>query len=179
MRKIFKAIMTLVLFIAGIAIIAFVMMVGKTYKIKKELQLNNFDQMISETANGFSKLKEQSDGKTASDILQYIKEKSASGELDSVEKIKETIKEGADKYEITLSSEAIDELSETIDMLDDMGISVDNLTDEAEKLYSKYGEEFLDHMEEAFVEAAKKAASNTAENIWESAEETFKSLFDL
>ena len=59
----------------------------------------------------------------------------------------------------------------------DLGFSTETLMNETQKVYQKYGEEFLDHMEEAFIEASKEAAGNMAQEVWDSVEDTIRDTF--
>ena len=177
MRKAGKFLLTLILFALGVCLIAFVMMVGKTYSVKKDSQNVSLSEAASETAEAVKKLSVNADADTVSGIMEYIKGKSDDGSLSTKEGVKAAIKEGAENYNVEIPDSTVEEISDAVSTLESLGFSTDSLVDATEGVYEKYGVDFMDHMEEAFVEAAKDTAASTAENIWESVEDTISGIF--
>ena len=69
---------------------------------------------------------------------------------------------------------------EAMQKLEDMGFSADYVLDKAEKLYDKYGADFVDHTNEIIRGAVENAVKNAAEsffsNLWQSTKNFFGGL---
>lgn len=177
MKGFLKFIFTIIAFAGGIFAIAFVMMVGKNYKADKNERNLSIESAISDIAASFSEIKEHTDVSNAKQVIDFLKDKSKDGSLETKDGIQNAIKEGALKYSVAINDETIEDISKAVESLENMGFSTEKMIDEIDKLYLKYGEEFLDHAEEAFVESAKDAAGNTAQNVWNSIEKTVLDAF--
>lgn len=177
MKGFIKFIFSVFLFVLGIAAIAFVMLVGKTYVTDKESRQITVLEAASQVKDSLEFVKTDMDSKKASQIADFVKEKANDGSLKSMDGVKAAIKEGADELNLSISDETASQVVDALGSLERMGFSTEELAIKTSDLYTRYGSEFMDHMEEAFVEAAKDAAGNTAENIWHSVEETVENLF--
>ncbi len=173
-----KKFLIFLIFICGIVLIALVMKTdvigipgnaGKITTVRITETADVLGQEIRELSKG-------ADTAKASEVLDFVKEKKNEGALNSVSDIREAIREGGEQFGVDISEDHAAKVAETLDQLSDMGLSTDTLVDEADKLYRKYGEEFTDHMEEAFVNAAKEAAGSAAQNTWDGLKEKVSSL---
>lgn len=177
MKAFFKFIFTVLLFVVGIAVIAFAMLVGKTYKTNSETRQVTLIEAASQVKDSLSDVKVSIDSQKTSEIMSFVKQKANDGSLKSLDGVKAAIKEGSEELNLDISDETAKQVVDALGSLEDMGFSTEDIANRTSDLYSKYGDKFMDHMEEAFVGAAKDAAGNTAENIWNSVEDTVKNLF--
>lgn len=166
--------LAVVIFILGIVIIALFMKSGRTYTEEKEIVTVKISETFDEVSDNIKNVKENSDSSVVKEIIDFTKEKSKNGELNSIEEVRNAILEAEEKFGATISDETRDEIANTVVKLENMGFSSDIIVEKAEGLYEKYGADFVDHLEEAFTEAAKEAAENTAKNVWGSFKDTVK-----
>jgi len=133
-------------------------------------------QTVSEMTEGFGELSESVDKDTMDEVMSYVKEKSEDGSFKSREGIKQAIEEAEEKYDFSVSDNTKEQIAEAVDKLEDMGFSTESVVEKTEGLYDKYGADFVDHMEEAFIEAARDAAENAAKNAWDGAKDGAREL---
>ena len=107
-------------------------------------------------------------------------EKISDGSLDSEEGLKAAIQESEEKFGITIKEADARKVVEAMQKLEDMGFSADYVLDKAEKLYDKYGADFVDHTNEIIRGAVENAVKNAAEsffsNLWQSTKNFFGGL---
>lgn len=176
-KRLFKFILTIIVFLVGVFAIAFVMMVGRTYVSRSEnrnMGITEASQLLRQT---LSENAEKLDADTVKKTMDYLKEKSENGELKTASDVKDAIKEGSNKLGVEIPEETAAQVQNAVETLEDMGFSTEKIIDETQKVYQKYGEEFMDHMEEAFIEASKDAAGNAAQEVWNSVEDTVRQMF--
>ncbi len=165
------------IFLIGIAAIAFVMMVGRTYTAKKAIERTGIVNATKDLSDALSENVEKINVDTVNKAVDSLKEKAHNGQLDNASDIKEAVKETGREIGIEISEDEALKITDAIDSLEDLGLSPEVLIDETQKVCQKYGDEFLDHMGEAFVEASKDAAGNIAEDVWDSVEDTVRQLY--
>lgn len=114
-------------------------------------------------------------------LIAYIKEKVANGELETDEDIRAAIEEGEKKFGVKLAEEDIQKILDLMNKLESMGLNSDYLISQAEKLYDKYGAELVNRADEAITEAVNDAVSHAAdgfiENIKASLRDFWNGLF--
>lgn len=70
---------------------------------------------------------------------------------------------------------------DTVEQLESIGISTDELAEELQKIYAEYGAEYVENAEDAITNAVKKAASDIAESfvdyVANTVSETVKNIF--
>ena len=107
-----------------------------------------------------------------------ISANAASKEADTEEKILEIIEEGKEKLGIELSKEDARKLVDVMEMLEDVGFSAEYVIEKAEELYREYGEEFIDHVDEAVTDTVKNAAANAISVFFENLKNSIKNFFE-
>ncbi len=111
-------------------------------------------------------------------LIAYIKEKVAAGELETEEDIRAAIEEGERKFGVYLSDEEIRKIIDLMNKLKGMGLDSEYLISQAEKLYHKYGEDIVNHADEAIGEAVSGAVSGAAKGFFQSVKETVKDFWN-
>lgn len=177
MKSFIKFIFSVLLFVIGIALIAFVMMVGKTYKTNSETREVSIIEAAAQVKDSISGISVKLDSEKTSEVMDFVKRKADDGSLKSIDGVKAAIKEGSEELNLNISDETAREITDALGSLEDIGFSTEDIANRTSALYKEYGDAFLDHMEEAFVDAAKDAAGNTAQNVWNSVEDTVRNLF--
>lgn len=121
------------------------------------------------------------DADTANQVLDFVKDKIDSGALDSQEGLKDALQEGKEQFGVEISEADAQKIVDTVDQLEQFGFSPDTVIDEAKSLYEKYGEDCVDHVNEAVTNAVKDAASNAvdsfADYLKESVTDTLQGIF--
>ncbi len=110
-------------------------------------------------------------------LIAYLKEKIANGELDTDNDMREAIKEGETKFGVSLSEEEIQKIINLLNKLENMGLNSDYLISQAEKLYNKYGADIVNHADEAISEAVSDAVANASAGFFQSIKNSVKEFF--
>ena len=111
-------------------------------------------------------------------LIAYIKEKVANGELETEADMKAAIEEGAQKFGVTLSKEEIQKIVDLMNKLKGMGLDSEYLISQAEKLYHKYGEDIVNHADEAISEAVSGAVTGAANGFFQSIKDSVKDFWN-
>lgn len=151
---------------------------GTSYE--SEELLVDLEEMFAGVKQQLKDAFEKVDRETAIEMFDFVKEKIADGSLKTDEGLSKAIEEGESRFGIIVDKETARQVVETMERLEDMGFSVEELVEKAKGLYEKYGAEFIEHANEAITEAVEEAAenaiSNFFENLWEGAKNFFQSL---
>jgi uncharacterized protein YpuA (DUF1002 family) len=110
-------------------------------------------------------------------LIAYIKEKVANGELETDEDIRAAVEEGEARFGVSLTKEEIQRIVDLMNKLEGMGLNSDYLISQAEKLYSKYGADIVNHADEAISEAVSDAVANAAGGFFQSIKNSVKDFF--
>ncbi len=110
-------------------------------------------------------------------LIAYIKEKVANGELETDEDIRAAVEEGEERFGVSLTKEEIQRIVDLMNKLEGMGLNSDYLISQAEKLYSKYGADIVNHADEAISEAVSDAVANAAGGFFQSIKNSVKDFF--
>lgn len=111
-------------------------------------------------------------------LIAYVKEKVANGELETDEDIRAAIKEAEAHFGVTLAEADIQKVLDLMNKLEGMGLDSEYLISQAEKLYNKYGADIVNHADEAITEAVNDAVSNAADGFFGSIKSSLKDLWN-
>lgn len=111
-------------------------------------------------------------------LIAWLKEKVAKGELESDADIRTAINEGETKFGVTLSEEEVQLILDLMNKLKSMGLNSEYLLSQAEKLYNKYGADIVNHADEAISEAVSSAVSNAADGVWQNIRKSVKNFWN-
>lgn len=75
------------------------------------------------------------------------------------------VQELAKQFDVELSQEDAQKLVDTMEKLEELGVSPDVVKEKATELYQKYGKDCVEHVQEAVTDAVKGAAENAAQNF--------------
>ena len=92
--------------------------------------------------------------------------------------MKAAIEEGAQKFGVTLSKEEIQKIVDLMNKLKSMGLDSEYLISQAEKLYHKYGEDIVNHADEAISEAVSGAVTGAANGFFQSIKDSVKDFWN-
>ena len=92
------------------------------------------------------------------------------GRGDLIEQVKE-------RLDVEISRQDARKLVDAMEKLEDMGFSVEDMLEKAERLYEEYGAEFVDHMEEEVTEVVKNATANAVSSFFENLVNSVKAFF--
>lgn len=112
------------------------------------------------------------------ELITFIKEKEAAGELETQEDIRNVIEEGEEKFSVSLSEEETVKIEKAINRIKGLGLSSEYIISQAEGLYDKYGAELVNHADEAISEAVSHAVSNAAEGFFQSMKRSVEGFFE-
>lgn len=108
-------------------------------------------------------------------LIAFVKAKVAAGQLNSEDDIQAAIQEGEEKFGVTLTPEEVQQIVDIMQKIKDLGLDPNMLIQQAEDLYSKFGTDFLAHIDGG--EIAKQAAGNIFTKIGNAIKDFFAGLF--
>lgn len=115
-------------------------------------------------------------------LIAYIKEKVAKGQLETEDDIRAAIEEGEEQFGVVLTEEEVQRIIDLMNKLESMGLNSEYLLSQAEKLYNKYGADIVNRADEAITEAVndavKEAATEAADGFFESVKKTVKDFWN-
>lgn len=135
-----------------------------------------------------------------SELLDFVKEKWDAGELEGEDAIRKAIEEGEAQFGVVLQDSVKDQIADSMQKLDALGLDHDAVVGLAKKLYQEHGDkiaesfqeiyeeyadELTDSVEKAIArqvvepakEAAKAAVENTAKTFWQDLKNSVISFF--
>lgn len=118
---------------------------------------------------------QDADSEEIEELIAFVKAKVAAGELNSDADIQDAIKEGEDKFGVTLSTDEITQIVGVMQKINDLGLDPKVLVEQAEDLYGKFGKDFLNHIDGK--EVAKAAAGSVFEKLGSAIRDFFSGLF--
>lgn len=176
MKKIFLWMMTLFLSVSIIINVPYLPVCAS------EESSIDIDELLGDVGEKLSNALSGMDDETAGEIFEFVKEKVQDGSLKSEDGIKKAISEGEEKFGVDISEADAKRIVETMGKLEDLGFSGEYVIDKAQELYNQYGADFLDHADEVIKGAVQNAVTGAADNffhnLWESAKNFFKDLFN-
>ncbi len=111
-------------------------------------------------------------------LIAWLKEKVAKGELDSDADIRKAVEEGEAKFGVSLTDEEVQMILDLMNQLESMGLNSEYLLSQAEKLYNKYGTDIVAHADEAISEAVSSAVSDAADGVWQNIKKSVKDFWN-
>lgn len=111
-------------------------------------------------------------------LIAYVKEKVANGELETDEDIRAAITEGEERFGVNLAEADVQKIIDLMNKLEDMGLNSEYLISQAEKLYNKYGADIVNRADEAITEAVNDAVSQAADGFFESIKKSLKDFWN-
>ncbi len=117
---------------------------------------------------------------TVGEVLNFVKEKVSDGSLKTEDGLTQAIREGEEKFGVTVDRADAQKVVDTMEKLEDMGFSGEYVMEKAKELYDEHGTGFVDHIDEVVTGAVKDAVAGAASgffsNLWESTKSFLKNL---
>ena len=117
---------------------------------------------------------------TVGEVLNFVKEKVSDGSLKTEDGLTQAIREGEEKFGVTVDRADAQKVVDTMEKLEDMGFSGEYVMEKAKELYDEQGTGFVDHIDEVVAGAVKDAVAGAASgffsNLWESTKSFLKNL---
>lgn len=82
-------------------------------------------------------------------LVAFVKEKIASGELETEDDIYTAISEGEEKFGVILAESEKQQIVALMKKIEDLNLDPNKLIDQAVGLYDKYGDDIVNHLEDA------------------------------
>lgn len=137
--------------------------------------------LLGDVKDKLSEAVSKLDTETVKEMFGFIEEKVKDGSLKTEDGLTDAIREGEDKFGITISEADAKKVVETMEKLENMGFSAEYVLQKAEELYDRYGADFVEHADEVIAGAVEDAVAGAAEsffhNMWESVKIFFQNLF--
>lgn len=103
------------------------------------------------------------DDETFSELMNFVKEKWDSDELESESGIRKVIEEGEAEFDTDIPKSAEDMIVKAVKTMKALGMDSDMLTKKAKELYDTYGDAFVENAEEVLTQEMKEAGSAISE----------------
>jgi uncharacterized protein YpuA (DUF1002 family) len=110
-------------------------------------------------------------------LIAYIKAKMADGELENEDDIRAAIKEGQEKFGVTLTDEEITQIVEVMDKIRTLGLDPEVLLNQAQDLYQKFGDDIVNHTKDIIKESVTTSISNFFKDLGTNVKNFFTGLF--
>lgn len=139
----------------------------------KEEQAVTIIEKLSEQVQNVSE-------KEIEELIDWLKEKIDSGELDTGDEdsVRELIRQGEDEFDVELSEEETGNLVAILEKMNKLGMDSEYLVEQAEKLYSKYGKDVVNHTSEALNDAIEDAAGQAVTSFFHSMKQSVANIFE-
>lgn len=99
-------------------------------------------------------------------LVAFIKEKIASGELESEADIRKAIEDGEEAFGVTLTDSDKEQIIQVMLKVKELNLDPNMLLDQAADLYEKYGDDILNHLEdEGFFDSLGSFFDNLGKSI--------------
>jgi uncharacterized protein YpuA (DUF1002 family) len=174
MKRILTVMMT-VMMCAGLLAGAF----GMTAKAQ-ETTGTDIGGMLGGVKDKLSEAIAGMDEGTVGEVLNFVKEKVSDGSLKTEDGLTQAIREGEEKFGVTVDRADAQKVVDTMEKLEDMGFSGEYVMEKAKELYDEHGTGFVDHIDEVVTGAVKDAVAGAASgffsNLWESTKSFLKNL---
>lgn len=136
---------------------------------------NALNELI--TTGELSEAAKNVDSEEIEQLIAWLKEKVANGELETDEDIRVAIKEGEAKFGVTLTEEEVQKVLHLMNKLESMGLDSEYLISQAEKLYNKYGADIVNYADEVISEVVSDAVSNAADGFFQNIKNSVKGFW--
>ena len=107
------------------------------------------------------------------EVIEFVKEKLETGELETDEDIEEAIREGEDKFDVSLTEEDKEKILQVMQKIKELGLDPEKLLDQAQELYEQFGNELFENAEEA----VKQSVENSVAGFFETMGNRIKGFF--
>lgn len=111
------------------------------------------------------------------ELIAFIKAKLAAGELTTDQDIQEAIKEGEEKFSVSLTDEEKEKILQVMHKIKELGLDPEKLLDQAKDLYAKFGDELINNAEEVIKNSFKESVSNFFSDMGSTVKNFFSNLF--
>ena len=111
------------------------------------------------------------------ELIAFIKAKLAAGELATDQDIQEAIKEGEEKFSVSLTDEEKEKILQVMHKIKELGLDPEKLLDQAKDLYAKFGDELINNAEEVIKNSFKESVSNFFTDMGTTVKNFFANLF--
>lgn len=111
------------------------------------------------------------------ELIAFIKAKLAAGELTTDQDIQEAIKEGEEKFSISLTDEEKEKILQVMHKIKELGLDPEKLLDQAKGLYEQFGDELINNAEEVIKNSFKDSISNFVSDFGSTVKEFFSNIF--
>jgi len=138
------------------------------------------DQVLDTAMDELITTGELADGENSEEIeelIAFIKAKLAAGELATDQDIQEAIKEGEEKFQVTLTEEEKQKILDVMHKIKELGLDPEKLLDQAKDLYNKFGDELMNNAEQAVKESVKASVSRFFTDFGNRIKDFFLNLF--
>ncbi len=115
----------------------------------------------------------------AESIMQWVIGKVSDGEMDigDEESIRSAIAEGEQEFGVTLNETEKERIVTVLQSIDSLGLSAEEMLDQAQELYRKYGADVVNEANEIINDAVGDAVKGAAEGFFQSIVEAVKDFF--
>ncbi len=134
-------------------------------------------EMLSGAKEQIAEALDQIDKEQAEEIFDFIKEKISDGSLKTEEGLDKAIEEGEEKFDITVDKATAQQVVETMEKLEEMGFSGEEMMEKAKGLYEEYGADFIEHSNEVVADVVKDAVSKSVGSFFENVRSNIKDFF--
>jgi len=98
-------------------------------------------------------------GEEIDELIEFVKEKLTAGDLETDQDIQNAIREGEDKFQVSLTEEEKQKILDVMHKIKELGLDPEKLLEQTKELYHKFGDELVSNAEEAVKQSFKKSVT--------------------
>lgn len=119
-----------------------------------------------------SQLLESSD-----EVIEFVKDKLATGELETEEDIEEAIREGEEKFAVTLTKEDKEKILQVMQKIKKLGLDPEKLLEQVQDMYKQVGDELFENAEAAVKQSVENSVSGFFKDMGNRLKGFFANIF--
>lgn len=111
------------------------------------------------------------------EVIEFVREKLETGELETDEDIEEAIQEGEEKFDVSLTEEDKEKILKVVQKVKQLGIDPEKLLDQAQVMCEQLGDELVDNAGEVVKESVEKSVAGFFEDMGNRIKGFFANIF--
>lgn len=122
-------------------------------------------------------LKEEGSDKQVEEVIDFIREKLESGELETEEDIFRFIREGEEKFDVRLTEKEKEKIMQLMQKIEELGLNPESFLQQVQDLYEQLAEELLADAKDAVKKSVENSVAGFFKDMGNRVKEFFANIF--
>lgn len=115
--------------------------------------------------------------KSSDEVIEFIRQKIESGELETEDDIEEAIEEGEEKFDVSLTEEDKEKILQVVQKAEELGIDPEKFLDQAQDMCEEFGDELADTAKEAVKQSVESSVTGFFQDMGKRIKGFFSGIF--